>query len=143
MRSSFLPLLCATALLVATCFLAAAAPNLGETPSHPKPTASGKALFVIHCASCHGEDAKGAGPAAIALKVQPPDLTVLAKQNHGKFPSESVRKAITGDVSVAAHGSREMPTWGVMFLAMNGVNQRDAEQRILDLTEYLKSIQAK
>ena len=29
---------------------------------------SGKTLFMEHCASCHGDDAKGAGPAALALK---------------------------------------------------------------------------
>jgi mono/diheme cytochrome c family protein len=105
--------------------------------------ASGKALFMNHCASCHGSDARGAGPAAIALKVQPPDLTALAKANQGKFPYEKVRKAIAGENVPAAHGSHEMPTWGAMFLAMNGVNQKDAEQRITDLTDYIKSLQKK
>ncbi|MBZ5720998.1 MAG: cytochrome c [Acidobacteriia bacterium] len=135
-------LLCATVLLMSIS-LAAVPPKPGDPAPHPKSTASGKALFINHCASCHGEDAKGAGPAAIALKVQPPDLTALTKLNHGKFPYENIRKAINGETAVAAHGSREMPTWGVMFLAINGVNQHDAEQRITDLTGYLKSIQGK
>ena len=75
------------------------------------------------------------GPAAIALKVQPPDLTVLARQNHGKFPEAAVSKSISGEGNIAAHGSREMPTWGPLFLAMNGVNQKDAKKRISNLTE--------
>jgi hypothetical protein len=55
--------------------------------------ASGKALFQQHCASCHGEDGKGAGPAAVAFKVQPPDLTALSRQNRGKFPKDRVAQA--------------------------------------------------
>jgi mono/diheme cytochrome c family protein len=141
MGSRLLP--CAVFLLLAISFLAAAPPKPGDPASHGKSAASGKVLFTNHCASCHGADAKGAGPAAIALKVQPPDLTALAKVNHGKFPYEQVRKAITGDTTVAAHGSRDMPTWGAMFLGMNGVNEKDAEQRIADLTDYLKAIQGK
>ena len=132
--------LCAVTLAMYSWFTAAL------TVADPVPyskTASGKGLFMDHCASCHGSDARGAGPAAIALKVQPPDLTALAKTNHGKFPYEEVRKAITGENATTAHGSREMPTWGAMFLAMNGVNQKDAEQRITDLTEYIKSLQKK
>jgi mono/diheme cytochrome c family protein len=135
-------LLCAVTLVSFT-WLTAASPTAAVPASHPKSMASGKALFMNHCASCHGSDARGAGPAAIALKVQPPDLTALAKANQGKFPYEKVRKAIAGENVPAAHGSREMPTWGAMFLAMNGVNQKDAEQRITDLTDYIKSLQKK
>ena len=129
--------------LVSAALLMAASLTAANPGSHPKSRASGKALFANHCASCHGADAKGAGPAAIALKVQPPDLTALAKVNSGKFPYERVRKSITGDGALAAHGSREMPTWGAMFLAMNGVNEKDTERRIADLTDYIKSLQKK
>ena len=96
-----------------------------------------------HCASCHAEDGKGAGPAAMALKVQPPDLTALSMRNNGKFPSHQVRQTINGDLSVAAHGSREMPMWGPVFLAFTGVNQQEVDRRIDALTEYIRSIQAK
>lgn len=96
-----------------------------------------------HCASCHSADARGAGPAAVALKKQPPDLTVLAKQNHGKFPYDEVFKAIDGDFEVSAHGSKEMPTWGPLFLALTGVNAREAERLTTNLTDYIKSIQVK
>jgi mono/diheme cytochrome c family protein len=104
---------------------------------------SGKKLFSQNCASCHGDDAKGAGPAAVALKVQPPDLTQLARQKNGKFPYDDVKKTIAGESSVSAHGSREMPTWGPLFLAMTGENQKAVDQRITNLADYLKSIQTK
>jgi len=35
----------------------------------------GADLFRAHCAPCHGEDAKGRGPLASALKSKVPDLT--------------------------------------------------------------------
>ena len=37
-----------------------------------------------YCASCHGLDARGNGPAAFVLKTTPPDLTALAKR-HGEI----------------------------------------------------------
>jgi len=36
---------------------------------------SGAALFVIHCAPCHGDAGKGNGPVAFQMIVPPPDLT--------------------------------------------------------------------
>ena len=115
-----------------------------KTLSHPTSApASGKALFLEHCASCHGDDGKGAGPAAIAFKVQPPDLTALSRQNRGKFPKDRVLQAIRGDRMQNAHGSTDMPAWGPAFLVMTGVNQAEVERRIRDLTAYIKSVQVK
>lgn len=37
--------------------------------------ASGRELFQRDCASCHGEDARGRGPMAVAQSVWPPDLS--------------------------------------------------------------------
>src|SRR3984957_18693829 len=38
--------------------------------------ASGKEMYTAYCAVCHGTDAKGAGPAASALKTAPANLTL-------------------------------------------------------------------
>src|ERR1035437_3577167 len=57
----------------------------------------GPDLFRAHCAACHGSDGKGGGPVAPALKAKVPDLTVLAKNNGGKFPTARVRQFISGD----------------------------------------------
>lgn len=117
--------------------------SVAQERGSKKSIASGKTLFMQHCASCHSADAKGAGPAAVSLKKQPPDLTFLAKRNHAKFPYDEVFKAIDGDFEVPAHGSKEMPTWGPLFLALTGVNAREAERLTINLTEYIKSIQVK
>jgi mono/diheme cytochrome c family protein len=101
----------------------------------------GPDLFRAYCAPCHGLDAKGDGPAASALKGKVPDLTLLARNNHGQFPAERVREAIMGDKLVAAHGSREMPMWGPIF------HQVEADVdwgnvRLANLVEYLQTIQS-
>jgi mono/diheme cytochrome c family protein len=45
---------------------------LQPTPEH---VASGKSIFAINCASCHGPAGKGDGPAAAALNPKPRDFT--------------------------------------------------------------------
>ena len=46
----------------------------------------GKREFENSCADCHGMDAKGHGVLAANLKVAPPDLTLLTKNNEVYFP---------------------------------------------------------
>ena len=72
----------------------------------------GKSEFQSSCASCHGTDAKGKGPVSDQLKIPPPDLTMLAKNNNGVFPTNAVYEAIDGLKAIPAHGTREMPIWG-------------------------------
>lgn len=110
----------------------------------PKPTdpSSGKAMFTEYCASCHGESGTGNGPAASALKKAPADLTQLSAHNGGKFPEARVSRFIKGDDLVAAHGSRDMPVWGDVFRSMT-TDSSVPVQRVYNLTNYVKSIQAK
>jgi mono/diheme cytochrome c family protein len=108
----------------------------------------GPDLFLAHCASCHGTDAKGDGPAASALKTKAPDLTILAKNNGGQFPADRVRKQISGDTVLASHGSREMPVFGPIFHYIEpyeSLNPNDdlPKVRIDNLVAYLQSIQRK
>jgi hypothetical protein len=56
----------------------------------------GKSEFQSSCASCHGTDAKGKGPVSDQLKIPPPDLTMLAKNNNGVFPTNAVYETIYG-----------------------------------------------
>ena len=76
---------------------------------------AGKAEFQSSCASCHGADGKGKGPVSEQLKVPPPDLTVLTKNNNGVFPTNAVYETIYGSKTIPAHGTREMPIWGERF----------------------------
>jgi mono/diheme cytochrome c family protein len=75
----------------------------------------GKSEFQSSCASCHGTDGKGKGPVSEQLKVPPSDLTMLAKNNNGVFPTNAVYETIYGSKTIPAHGTREMPIWGERF----------------------------
>jgi mono/diheme cytochrome c family protein len=108
---------------------------------------SGALEYRSHCAQCHGPDGKGDGPVSAALIKKPADLTVLAKNNGGVFPADRVRSFIDGSETVTAHGTREMPIWGLEFSKPRpGAPRRSTqhvEQRISLLMSYLQSIQTK
>lgn len=106
------------------------------------PVTAGQAMFRAYCASCHGVDGKGGGPAAPALKNQPPDLTQLSKRNGGRFPSAMVASIIEGNRLLTAHGSREMPIWGEAFRNLNP-DQALAKTKVHNLTLYIESTQQK
>jgi mono/diheme cytochrome c family protein len=133
--------------LAAVCLLFVGMPARGQTAPQTQElerliySVKGLDLFRAHCAACHGERAKGDGPLAPALKAHVPDLTVLAKNNGGRFPTDSVRKMIVGDAISASHGSREMPIWGPIFHQIEW-DQDFGNVRLANLVKYLESIQA-
>ena len=136
------------AIILVTVLLSAGAAVLKsqQKPSPSKPGSapvelSGKEMFKAYCASCHGEDAKGHGPAAIALKSAPPDLTLLAKRNNGKFSADYVNTVVGHGVNTPAHGSTDMPIWGPVFTGVN--DQRLVILRVNKLSEYLETLQVK
>jgi len=106
------------------------------TPAH-----SGKEMYVAYCASCHGIDGKGAGPAASALKSVPTDLTQLAARNGGGFPENHISQTIKGDSGTPSHGSKDMPVWGPIFEALGTKNDGVVQLRIRNLTKYIASLQ--
>lgn len=134
-RKSFIPLLICFAFMVAPYSLIASQ-DKGVTKD--KAAMAGRKLFVRYCSTCHGLDAKGNGPSAKALKKTPANLTKIEKEN-GKFPSERVRRTISGEDENEAHGSRDMPIWG-SILRRNG-GEGFAKLEIYNLTKYLESIQ--
>jgi mono/diheme cytochrome c family protein len=101
----------------------------------------GARLFMAHCATCHGETARGTGPMAGALRRTPPDLTNYTAQNGGVFPSERVKRIIDGR-DVPSHGSRDMPVWGDAFrTTRDGLSPESVEARIEAIVRYLRAIQ--
>jgi mono/diheme cytochrome c family protein len=104
---------------------------------------SGPDMYAAYCASCHGKTGKGDGPAASALKIPPPDLTIMARRNGGRFPDGQVFQIIEWGGAIASHGSREMPVWGVAFRPLSHENQKQVTARIEALTRYIGSIQEK
>jgi mono/diheme cytochrome c family protein len=114
-----------------------------ETLQQPTsaPSDPGAVLFKTHCASCHGADARGGGPAAVALRRVPPDLTGYAERNAGVFPSEKLARIIDGR-DVTAHGDREMPVWGDVFTrAGAGETPEAVSARIAAIVRYVQAIQ--
>ena len=115
----------------------------------PENAKVGEAEFNNSCASCHGSDAKGAGFLTRLFRgIDPGDLTQLAKNNDGQFPSERVFEVIDGRAEVAAHGDRKMPVWGERFweTAMSkygpeDFNEQRAQNRVRELVVYLEAIQ--
>jgi mono/diheme cytochrome c family protein len=121
---------------------------------------NGKSEFRSSCASCHGADAKGKGPVSDQLKIPPPDLTMLASNNNGVFPTNAVYETIDGSKTIGAHGTREMPIWGERFnpiinlphsvdpyyWKMAGPEQSPevvVRTRILAVIDYLRRVQQK
>jgi len=120
-----------------------ATPTVKHTTAPATSPASGKEMFMSYCASCHGKDAKGDGPAASALKQAPADLTALAKQNGGKYPSDKVISVLRGQTKLTAHGDQDMPVWGTVFWKMSQGHEEEVQMRVANLNRYLESIQEK
>jgi mono/diheme cytochrome c family protein len=118
-------------------------PTVKHVPVTNAPSNSGKAMFQNYCAVCHGNDAKGDGPAASALKTPPPDLTMLAQKNGGKYPSAHVASILRGQASPPSHGTQEMPVWGPLFTSLSQGNEGQVQQRIANLVGYVGTLQAK
>lgn len=107
--------------------------------------------FRSYCASCHGVNGGGDGPVAEVLKVRPADLTRIALRNGGAFPVEAVYKKIEGLDMPPAHGTKQMPVWGIWFayqaigdsLLTGDTKPTDEKvaERIRGIVAYLETIQ--
>ncbi len=110
----------------------------------------GKREFEARCASCHGVTGKGNGPISDLLRRSPPDLTQLARLNGGILPMDRLYASISGD-AVAAHGSRDMPVWGLTYRSDAGAYYGEmpydpdayVRARLLTLLEYISRLQVK
>lgn len=125
----------------------------GAAPAADKLIDVGKGEYNAACASCHGLQGFGDGPAADQMKTKVPDITGLAKANNGVFPFDRVYRIIDGREDIKeAHGSREMPIWGLAFRRQSSIyydtypvtdTESSARSRILALTEYVYRLQRK
>ncbi len=110
--------------------------------AHQINPSSGAAMYRAYCASCHGANGSGNGPVASTLKHGAPDITLLAKNNGGRFPSEHVEQILGMNPGAEAHGSKEMPVWGNVFRTEREP-RTTVLQRISNLTNHLKSLQVR
>lgn len=135
---------CLTLALVGGCLCAAQAQEKVTIPVNKTAANDGKQMYMSYCAACHGADGRGMGPAASALKVPPTDLTMLAQNNHGKFPGAHVAAVLQFGSTLPSHGSAMMPVWGPIFSGMShSSSAEERQQRIANITRYLETIQLK
>ena len=128
----------------AVSILAASAATAQQTTETFSAGTSGAAVYKTYCAVCHGLDAKGDGPLAESLRRVPPDLTLLAKRNAGKFDAASVHRMIDGRDPIKGHGGPDMPIWGDAFKRSGEkYDDKAVKARIDALVDHLKSLQRK
>jgi mono/diheme cytochrome c family protein len=99
---------------------------------------AGKLAYRDYCSACHGGTGKGDGPVADEFKTPPPDLTMMAKNNNGEFPTHHFLAVLHFGVGGHAHGTSDMPVWGPLFHGPG----KDLVQ-IKNLEAYVESIQEK
>lgn len=113
-----------------------------QVPVQRTSPTSGKQMFTQYCGSCHGVEGRGDGPAAPALKEKPVDLTLLAKGNGGKFPEDHIVSVLRFGSEMPVHGSKDMPVWGPVLRSLNHGSEVEEQQRISNITRYMKTLQA-
>lgn len=115
-------------------------------PAFAQDVEQGEALFGYYCATCHGTQATGNGPMSPSLVVSPTDLTQLAAQNGGVFPTARVVMRIDGRDPLVSHGSM-MPVYGDFFEGRDVPVKAETgqpimtSQPIVDLLAYLQTVQ--
>jgi mono/diheme cytochrome c family protein len=105
----------------------------------------GRTAYQENCASCHGADANGNGPAARGLSVMPPDLTMIAARNGGVFPRDDVMSIIDG-FEREPHFNAAMPEFGAGDLGDTVIVEEDGigtpvPMQLLELADYIESLQ--
>jgi mono/diheme cytochrome c family protein len=117
--------------------------EIKKAPIRETSPSSGQKMYDAYCAACHGKTGVGDGPAAVALKIPPPDLTTLAKRHGGKYPAYYVIGVLNFGVGYRAHGTSDMPIWGPLFSSLRGGDQAIVKMRITNLTHYIETLQEK
>ncbi len=103
--------------------------------------AQGRAIYLQHCASCHGLTGDGNGPMTPVLTTPPANLRKLSERYGNPLPADQIARFIDGRADVKAHGPRDMPVWGKRFYPEAQGDERQIKDLIAELVAYLQSIQ--
>lgn len=127
--------------------LALAGCNPFKAPEPPMPT--GQEDYNAVCATCHGPGGLGDGPSAAGLAKKPANLTLLARNNGGTFPTTAVMAQIWGYSGGGQNGA-VMPSFApllegsqmVLYDGGDGI-ATPTPVRLVNVAEYLKTLQVK
>jgi len=109
----------------------------------PLPVDAGREMYSTYCATCHGEDGKGFGPAAPAIESGVPDLTLLAAHNGGIYPKYHVTNALSRFSESHQIGTRsKMPDWYKAFVSLDRTCPARAGVRASYISKYVATLQA-
>jgi mono/diheme cytochrome c family protein len=79
------------------------------------PVQIGQALYLEHCAVCHGVSGDATQATPLGARTHASDLTLLSRQNGGQFPDSYVSAIIVGQGRQGSHTPSDMPLWGLLF----------------------------
>lgn len=131
-------------IVLAAAMAAMAAGAVSAQDADPK---AGERLFGTYCWQCHGREARGGGPMAEMLAIEPPDLTGLSARNGGVFPLAKAAMKIDGRAGVLSHGG-DMPLFGPSLESDRSIALRLpdgqpmlASEPLANLLAYLETLQ--
>jgi len=104
---------------------------------------SGHEMYLAYCAGCHGKDGRARTPVARLCAVPPADLTLLAINNHGAYPARKVFEVLHNGTGKPFQGQGYMPVWEPLLKSMNSETQEVVDLRLRNLTEYVRTLQAR
>jgi hypothetical protein len=125
-----------------------APPTIVIVEARPAGNIDGATLFQAYCASCHGRNGKGDGPAARAIRTPVPDLTQIAATH----PGTDCWLHVLADLSTGHRSDREpkvsetdldMPNWEPILRSMSSVDPAMGRLRLINVSRHVASIQVK
>jgi hypothetical protein len=113
-------------------------------PARAVDSPDGATLYQAYCASCHGKDLKGYGPAGRFTSTQPTDLTTFASDHKTQGARAlHVLAAINEAHGVTAfdEAALNMPDWTTVFTAISGDSKAAGALRMVNISNYIASRQ--
>jgi mono/diheme cytochrome c family protein len=127
-----------TVVLVAGAALLCATAARGADTHTLRAIGQGKAIYLTHCAPCHGADSTGASLGTNGLTSAVPDLTALEKRD-GRFDLTHVAVHVEGRPSGKCTSA--MPCWQQRLTAMNNGDRACTFLQIYKLAKYIEFVQ--